>query len=87
MLLPPGRLSMMTGCPSFLLSSSASVRAMTSVPLPAPKGTTSVIARVGYGVCADALTAVSSAMQVNRIRVIIEPHVVIVSKASKEHAI
>src|SRR5687768_6335045 len=39
---------MITGCFSAFESSSPTPRAMMSVPPPAPKGTTSVIGRLGY---------------------------------------
>ena len=43
----PGLKSMTTGCLSALLSSSPTMRAVESIPLPAANGTTSVIGRLG----------------------------------------
>jgi hypothetical protein len=43
----PGRFSTTTGCPSAMVSRSASARASTSVPLPAVIGAMNLIGRFG----------------------------------------
>src|SRR3990172_8244093 len=52
--LPPVRFTTVTGCPSSFSSSTATMRAMRSVPPPAAHGQMSWIGRLGYLACAAA---------------------------------
>src|SRR3989338_2971773 len=52
--LPPVRFTTVTGCPSSFSSSTATMRAMRSVPPPAARGQMSWMGRLGYLACAAA---------------------------------
>src|SRR3990172_9453120 len=52
--LPPVRFTTVTGCPSSFSSSTATMRAMRSVPPPAAHGQMSWMGRLGYLACAAA---------------------------------
>src|SRR5689334_12627195 len=58
---PPGRFSMTTGARSRVVNSLVTMRAITSVALPAGKGTITVIGRLGQSPAAGCVLAVVTA--------------------------
>src|SRR5262245_2768943 len=58
---PPVRFTTLNGCFSSFSSSAAMMRAVASVPPPAPQGTITCTGRFGYWACAVAANATSSA--------------------------
>src|SRR3954471_7332508 len=52
---PPVRLTTLNGCPRSFSSSAATIRAVASVPPPAPHGTITVTGRAGYAWAKPAL--------------------------------
>ncbi len=64
--LPPGLLSTVTGWPTWAVSFSAKMRAIVSVPLPAPNRITMLIGLLGHAACAATGPAAATAADESR---------------------